>query len=396
MEKKSIRLLVTGGHHTPAMATLEALMKEGGGQFAWEIFWVGHRYSMWADQHDSAEYREVTQKGWPFYDLKAGKFHASWHPLKIWRLPWGFYQAAGLVDEIRPDLILSFGGYLAVPVALAGFFKKVPIITHEQTLSPGLANRALARLAQKVLISWPGTESCFPHSRAILTGLPLRSEVWAVGQPEVAVKQVNPKLQKAVGFAKANHLPLIYITGGKQGSHVINQAVSGCLDKLLPHMVIFHQTGSSSVTGDYQEALHQQARLPRPLRQRYYVQDYYFSWDHYYLLYQANLVISRSGANSVAELGSLGTPSLLIPIPWSSQHEQERNAKELQRSGLSEVLEERELTPESLAGRVIGMLTNEDHYRMAGSNFSGREVHREAALKAAREVLETLTSLAPS
>ena len=152
-------LVFTGGHHISSLSVALALKAEGV-----NIVWIGHRHSQWADTSDSAEYRDVTAAGIPFFDLQAGKFYQTFHPAKLIRIPWGFIQAFYYLVKIRPSGIVSFGGYLAVPVVFVGWLLGIPSITHEQTVVAGWANKFISLFAKKVAITWPESASHFPKN----------------------------------------------------------------------------------------------------------------------------------------------------------------------------------------------------------------------------------------
>ena len=160
-------LVFTGGHHTSALVVAKELKKKG-----WNIIWYGHRHSMWGDESDSAEYREVTAAGIKFYDLKAGKFYATFSPLKLIRIPYGFLQAFLLLIFHRPNGIVSFGGYLAVPTVICGWLLGIPSVTHEQTLVAGWANKLISLFVKKIAVSWPNSLTHYPKAKTIFTGLP--------------------------------------------------------------------------------------------------------------------------------------------------------------------------------------------------------------------------------
>ena len=223
------KIVFVGGHHTTALAVIDALPNS-----AYQIFWLGHRFSMWGDFASSLEYKEVTGRGIPFYDLKAGKFYRTYNPLKLIRIPFGFIQAIYYLLKIRPALIVSFGGYLSVPVVIVGWVLGIPAVVHEQTVVSGYANRLVSLFAKRVLLSWPQSLARFPSDKALVVGLPLRREVVeTLLQPQ----ELPPP-------------PLIYITGGKQGSHVLNDVVYKSLPRLLSKYKIIHQCGDSTVYND--------------------------------------------------------------------------------------------------------------------------------------------------
>jgi len=262
-------LLFVGGHHTSAIAVIEALVEKRRVSVS-DIYWIGHKYSMWGDKNPGAEYREVTALGIPFNDLKAGKLYRTFHPLKLIRIPFGFLQAFYFLLKIKPNLIVSFGGYLAVPVVMVGWLLRIPAVTCEQTVVSGWANRVVAKFARKIFVAWPQSEKFFPKSKVAVTGLPLRQEVLKPqGLP------VASDLGQFLKAAKKAKKPVIYITGGKQGSHTINKAVEGVLGELLREYSVVHQCGSSSVADDYGGLKAYRLQLTAELRPHYLVQEYF-------------------------------------------------------------------------------------------------------------------------
>lgn len=344
--EKPVKLVFVGGHHTPALAVIDALEKR------FKIYWIGHKYTLWGDKNPGAEYGEVTARSIPFFDLKAGKFYRTFHPLKLLRLPFGFLQAFYYLWVVRPRLIVSFGGYLAVPVAFAGWLLRVPVITHEQTLRPGLANRLLARLAVKICVSWAETAGYFPKGKTILTGNPLRPSIYQVKHP--------------LSFSGERKSWLtLYITGGKQGAHFLNEITAKAMPVLLESFNVVHQCGSASLFNDYAHLNAIKEKLPADLKKGFLLQRYFDEEEIGAVYASTSLVISRAGANTVYELLALGKPALLIPLRRSSGGEQERNAQKLVEAGLAKILFQEQLTPESLIGAVEEMKKDLGSYQTA-------------------------------
>ncbi|KKU03276.1 MAG: hypothetical protein UX99_C0026G0013 [Candidatus Amesbacteria bacterium GW2011_GWB1_47_26] len=315
-------LVFTGGHHTSALEVAKALKDKG-----WQIVWFGHRHSMWEDKLDSAEYHEVTTADIKFIDLKAGKFYRTFNPLKLISIPYGFFQALLQLLLLRPNGIVSFGGYLAVPTILAGWLLGIPSITHEQTVVSGWANKFISLFVKKIALAWPDSTRRYPRSKSVVIGLPLRDEI-------IRIKKYN----SFAGKLKIKNL--VYITGGKQGSQTINKAVFAALPKLLASYQVVHQTGNL----DYSPA-------------RSHIKDGYecFAFDSakaISALAQAAVVVSRAGAHIVYELGYLGIPCVLIPIPWASHNEQLLNAQILEGNHQAVILPESQLTPQSLISSI--------------------------------------------
>ena len=173
------RLVFTGGHHTSALEVAKALKGKG-----WDIVWFGHRHSMWGDKSDSAEYTEVTVAGIKFYDLRAGKFYRTFHPLKLIRIPFGFFRTFYYLLLLKPAGIVSFGGYLAVPTVLVGWLLGIPSITHEQTVVSGWANKFISLFVKKIAITWPDSVHHYPLHKSVVIGLPLRSEIIKIRKPK--------------------------------------------------------------------------------------------------------------------------------------------------------------------------------------------------------------------
>lgn len=313
-------LVFTGGHHNSALPVAKILIKNG-----YQIVWFGHRHSMWGDVSDSGEYKDVTALGIPFYDLQAGKFYNTFNPFKLIRIPFGFIQALLLLLLLRPNAIVSFGGYLAVPTVICGWLLGIPAITHEQTVVSGLANKLIVFFVKKIALTWPSSLQYYPKNKTVLIGLPLRSEI------------VNLKQQVKPG--------LIYITGGKQGSHIINEVVFQALPELTKKYDIIHQTGSSSLYHDFEKS------------QQFNYSNYQsFDYDSNKAtdaLRRADVVITRGGAHIIYELGFLGKRCVVIPIPWVSHDEQTENAKILEINNQAVILPQDRLNIQCLDTNIM-------------------------------------------
>ena len=302
-------LVFTGGHHTGALEVAKILKSRG-----WSIVWFGHRHSAWGDISDSAEYKDVTVEDIKFYDLLAGKFHKTFNPLKLIRIPFGFIQALLLLLLTKASGIVSFGGYLAVPTVIMGWLLGIPSITHEQTVTQGWANKLISHFVKQTALTWPG-------NKGIVVGLPLRKEIL----------EAKPK---------SHRKPLIFITGGKQGSHVLNTTVFKII-KDLPDYEILHQVGSNSEFDDLEKAKNIKS-------ENYKYCDYLNSIDQAQALADAEVVISRSGAHIVYELGYLGKKCVFVPIPWASHNEQLKNAQILEKAGNAIILSQEKLDATTL------------------------------------------------
>ena len=308
-------LIITGGHHSSALPVAKKLIENG-----YKVVWFGHRHTMWGDTSDSGEYKDVSALGIQFYDLKAGKFYNTFNPLKLIRIPFSFIQALLLLLLLRPDGIVSFGGYLAVPTVICGWLLGIPAITHEQTVVSGLANKLIAHFVKKIAVTWPTSLDLYPKEKTVLIGLPLRDEILNMKQ------QIKPGL--------------IYITGGKQGSHIINEVIFQALPELIKKYSVIHQTGSSTLYHDFEKS------------QQFDYSNYqsfdYDSQKAIAAMQQADIVITRGGAHIIYELGFLGKRCVIIPIPWVSYDEQTENAKILEANNQAIILPQNKLNVERL------------------------------------------------
>jgi UDP-N-acetylglucosamine--N-acetylmuramyl-(pentapeptide) pyrophosphoryl-undecaprenol N-acetylglucosamine transferase len=248
------------------------------------------------------------------------------------------------VNRLRPAVVLGTGGFVALPVVAAAATARVPVVVHEQTTVPGLANRLAAHLARRIAVSWEATIDRFPRDRAVLTGNPLRPEL-ARGSRDAALARhgLDPSL------------PLIYVTGGAQGAHRINRTVGEALEALLEVAQIIHQCGDNPETGDRRWLEEQRARLPERLARRYAVVPYL--GPELADVYRAvSFLISRAGAGTLNECCHLGLPAIYIPLPGTSGDEQTANARTVERAGGCEILPQATLTPGTLRERTLGLL----------------------------------------
>ncbi|MFE9426102.1 glycosyltransferase [Kitasatospora sp. NPDC006697] len=332
--RRPFRLVVTGGgtggHTYPALTAVRALQARlAGAGRELEALWIGTA--------EGLEARVAAAEQIPFATVATGKVRRSANPLKLvspanvrdmGRVPLGVAQARALVAEARPDVVLATGGYVAVPVGLAARICRRPLVVHEQTVRLGLANRALARAATCFAVSSESTLhylSDAARAAAVVTGNPVRPEV-LTGRPERAVAALGLR-----GFDLSR--PTVYVTGGAQGSQQINGLIAELLPWLLTRANVLHQCGPV-----HEPALRQQAAaLGRELSGRYLVTGYVGA-ELPDVLALAGVVVSRSGAGTIAELTALGKASVLVPLATAAGNEQEHNARHLEATGAAVAL----------------------------------------------------------
>lgn len=327
----------TGGHTSPGLAVAAALGARG-----ITCGWIG--------SHTGIEARRVPAAGLPFYAIPTGKLRRAWAWQNVVDLavnvPAGLVRSRQLVSRLRPRVVFGTGGFVALPVVIAAATARVPVVIHEQTAVPGLANRVAARVARRIAITYEAAARWFPADRVVLTGNPLREEL-----------RTGSRAGAIARFGLDPALPLVYVTGGAQGAHRINRIVGAGLPGLLEHAQVIHQCGDNPATGDRAWLETQRAALPAPRARRYHVLAYLAA--ELPDVYAATaLVIGRSGAGTLNECCHLGVPALYIPLPGTRGDEQTANARLVERAGGAAVLPQSGLTPETLVERVRALLAD--------------------------------------
>lgn len=341
------RIVITGGHLAPALAVIEELKNNKD----WEIFYLGRKYSFEGEKVSSVESKIIPSLGVKFIPITTGRLQRRFSRYTIpslLKIPIGFFQSFCYLLKIRPKAICSFGGYISVPVVFAGWILRIPILTHEQTTVFGLASKINSIFATKIAVSFPESLKYFPKNKVVLTGNPIRGEIFKVERAKWEVESGKP---------------ITYVTGGNQGAKIINRAVLEILPKLLEKYTVIHQCGDL----DYKDLKFEIENLKLEQRENYILIPYVGPEDIGWVLNNADLIISRAGANIVSELAALGKPALFIPIPWSYADEQTKNAQMLVEAGTGEILPQDELSGETLLTKIETMMTNLEKYKKNAS-----------------------------
>ncbi len=360
-----MKILVTGAHFTPAKAVIEEFLKKGG----IEIIYVGRRTTMEGDNALSGEFLEFSKLKIKYLTIIAGRLRRSFDiytVLSLFKIPVGIIQAFFIVLTQKPDVILSFGGYVSVPVVLAGWLFSVPVIIHEQGLTMGLANKISSIFADKIAVSFEKNSS--KGKKEVFTGNPLREEIL---HPQM---QLKADYQKIFTESQRFKLPVILVMGGNQGSHAINLAVEGCLAKLAKAACVIHQTGQSKF-GDFE-------RLEKYKSGRY-LPIVWVGQEIGYILSKADLVICRAGINTLTEISHFRVPALCIPIP--GHFEQNLNADYFEKSGLVKKIPQNKLSPASLMGNIKSVVNHPKGLQIAKE--SKGEVFYDGAKRLALETI---------
>lgn len=327
----------TGGHTSAGLAIATALRQRLGDGV--ELAWIGSYTGLEATRAPAAAI--------PYHAIATGKLRRSLALRNVtdlaFRVPAGLAQAWRLLGRLRPDVVVATGGFVAVPTAVAAARRRCPVLVHEQVAVPGLANRVLARFADRVAVTFATSATAFPAAKVVVTGNPIRPELLA-GDRARAFRRFD--LDPAA--------PLVYVTGGALGSHRINRVVGAALDALLAEGQLVHQCGENE-HDDAGWLARQAEALPPATRARYRIVP--FVTDALPDLFAAaTLVVGRAGGGTVTELCVLGLPSVLIPLPGTRGDEQTANARILADAGAAVLLPERELTPDRLAALLRDLL----------------------------------------
>lgn len=332
-----MKILITGGHPAPALALIDEIKKYR----SVEIVFVGRKHPIFGEKNYSFEYLEVKKRGIRFIELKAGKLPRffSWGIITNFFLFFvGFFSALKIVIWQRPTIILSFGSFLAFPIAFWAWIFRIPLFLHEQTIAPGLANRIIGFWAKKIFLSFPQAAKYFNQKKTIVSGNPIR------------FKELT-ELKKSLGKK-----PVIYVTGGSLGSHCINLHLEKILPKLLKRYIVIHQIGNISQHNDYY-------RLKNKFKTPNYIPFSHLSQEQLFEVYQkSDLVIGRAGANTFFELIALKKPALFIPLPYAASSEQIKHAQIFSESGAGEIFHQDE-DSEKLLNLIDKMINNLKDYK---------------------------------
>ncbi len=349
-----MKLLITGGHLAPALAAIDYLKKNNPEV---EVIFVGRQFAQDGDSTISLEFKEITGRKINFFPIVTGRLTRIFSLksfISLFKIPVGFFQAFKIISQEKPDVILSFGSYIALPMAVVGFLFKIPVYTHEQTICPGLANRMIAFFARKVFCAFIESFPFFPRNKVILTGNPVRESMF----------QIRNQI-----FQIEKNRPVIYFTGGTLGSHSINLHVKKILPQLLKKFIVIHQTGDTKEYRDFE-------MLEKIKKENYYLAKHFFDGEISYIYSLADLVVGRAGANTFFDLMALKKPALFIPLPWSANQEQLKQAEIFKKDGVGEIFSQSDES-KNLFVLIEKMINNLNKYK---NNFNNLKfIYKENA-----------------
>ncbi|MDR3043223.1 MAG: undecaprenyldiphospho-muramoylpentapeptide beta-N-acetylglucosaminyltransferase [Desulfovibrio sp.] len=365
----------TGGHIFPALAVAEEITRRYPKA---RILFLGGRYGPEADLAARAglEYVGLPVRGVMGRGLRA-LAAAGAMGLGVWR-------AVSVVRRFDPDIAVGFGGYAAFAGVLAARLCGRPAAIHEQNAIPGLTNRLLGHVVQRVFLSLPDTAGAFPARRCVATGNPVRAAIVAAGATSTA------DAADKGDAPRSSHSRRLLVMGGSLGARAINEAVVAALPTLSDAGVeLWHQTGTSDwerVRTGYKQAGISEARVEA------FIDDVAsaYTW--------ADLVLCRAGATSVAELAVAGKPSVLVPFPFATHNHQLHNARHVADAGAALVVEQKDVTPGadgkpavapvSLDRVLVELLA--DRQRLADMGRAARAMGRPQAAAAVVNGMESI------
>lgn len=340
----------TGGHIFPGIAVAECLRLRG-----WRIVWMGNA--------DGMEARLVPQRGyetvWVRFGALRGKglIRKLLLPLNLLR---GFWQALGALRQVKPDVVLGMGGYVTFPGGMMAALTGRPLVLHEQNSVPGLANRVLAGVADRVLSGFPEV-----LKKALWVGNPVRADIVAVAPPQTRFEGRSGPLR-------------MLVVGGSLGAAALNDTVPAALARIAPGLrpQVTHQAGAKQMEAlrlAYDRAGVEGELLP-------FIDDMAARYA------EADLVVCRAGALTIAELAAVGVASVLVPFPHAVDDHQTGNARFLSERGAAVLISQDQLSAESLAE----LITTLDRTRLLAMAEAARSLARPQAAEAVAEVCEKL------
>jgi UDP-N-acetylglucosamine--N-acetylmuramyl-(pentapeptide) pyrophosphoryl-undecaprenol N-acetylglucosamine transferase len=330
----------SAGHVTPNLAVISGLK-----DMDWEVHYIG--------SNDGIEQGIINEAGIPFHSISSGKLRRYFDlqnlkdPFKVVK---GVTDAYRIIRKLKPKVIFSKGGFVAVPVVIAGWLSRVPVIIHESDLTPGLANKISSTFAKFICVTFPETVKHFAPSKAVLTGLPIREEL----------SRGDAKRGRHLSEF-TSYKPVLLIMGGSLGSKKINETVREQLDELLAQFEIVHICGKGNTD-------------PELKARRGYCQIEFASSDLPDYLAMADIVVSRAGSTSIYEFLHLRKPMLLIPLSLqASRGDQIANAESFVAKGIADVLPEEKLTGETLLDAVTNLYNTRESYITAMNAYAAHD-----------------------
>ncbi|GAA0317914.1 undecaprenyldiphospho-muramoylpentapeptide beta-N-acetylglucosaminyltransferase [Bacillus carboniphilus] len=320
----------TTGHVSVNLTLIPHLLERG-----WNIHYIGSKGGI--EESLVSKFKEVK-----YHAISTGKLRRYWSKENLkdmFRVGKGIFQAKKIFKQVKPNIVFSKGGFVSVPVVLAAKWSKVPIITHESDMTPGLANKIGLPFATKICYTFEDTKKHVPEEKGLFLGAVVRDELF---------KGSRDKGFELTGFSATK--PVILVTGGSQGANSINGFIRGQLDELLKTFQIIHLCGKNK----------KESRLED---REGYLQYEYVTDELPHLYAISDLVITRAGSNTIFELLALRKPMVLVPLPdTQSRGDQLQNADYFKRQGYAEVIKDEKLKGREAVEVIKGAFSNRFDY----------------------------------
>ena len=355
------KIVITGGGSGGHVSAVQSLISELESRYILNdnnFMYIGGDLGMVGEKTgNSIEQRTFRDTDIQCKYIRAGKLQRalSFSSLKLFfRTFLGLIDSYKILKNFKPEIVISTGGFVSVPVCLVSKLLGAKIYLHEQTSAIGLANKLVSKISEKIFITFPSSQKYFPKDKTIQTGNLVREELLSPknnGKTSTVIKGMLKEQQK---------YPILYISGGSLGSHIINETVKDSLSNLLDSVQLILQTGDNSQFKDFELLENEKLKLSKEKQSRVYITKYIDSKEIGFIFKNIDIFLGRAGANTVYEIGIFKIPSIFIPIPWVTHNEQYQNAKILKDIGLSEIINEGELTPEKLISVVKKILKKDN------------------------------------
>ncbi len=351
----------TGGHIFPLIAILRELSEMVGKDVFIEPIFFGP---------DDFSLKVFKKEGIPGKKIISAKFRRYFDLRNIFipfKLFFGFLQSLWHLYFFMPDILISKGGYGSLPLVLAAFFYRIPILIHESDSVPGLTTIITAKFAKRIGVSFEETLKFFPKKKVFLAGNPIRFKK----KPEISQEEAKEK------FSLRKDKPLVLFLGGSQGASSLNDFVLNLLPLLIGEEIqVLHQTGDKefeSIKGRARIVLtdfsQEERKLYRPV-------GFLDERSYALALTAADLVFSRAGSGVIFEIAFFGKPSILVPYPWASRNHQEINALEYSQNKAAVIIKQKNLLPHLVLAEIKKILSSPEKIEemsQAASNFAKPE-----------------------
>jgi UDP-N-acetylglucosamine--N-acetylmuramyl-(pentapeptide) pyrophosphoryl-undecaprenol N-acetylglucosamine transferase len=356
---RGLRLVVagggTGGHLFPGIAVAQAFQARNPAN---QVLFVNAGRPL--------EVEVLSRLGWPFrtIPIEGIKQRRIWHQAAAaLKIPNAVRLSAGILKRYRPDLVLGVGGYSAGPVVAAAWLMGLPTALHEQNELPGVTNRLVGRIADRIYLSFARSADRFNPDKVVISGNPVRQEILMLADPLEETRMPG-------AFT-------VLVVGGSQGAHAINQAMVDALPRLvgLEGLRIIHQTGTTDV--EWVGAAYAAAGIGAT------VAPFFDQMAEHYR--QADLIVCRAGATTVAEITVVGRAAIFIPFPFAADDHQTRNAQALVEAGAAQMIAQSALTGAVLADKIT--IQARDRSGLARMSARARALGRP---EAARTIVEDM------